>query len=149
VEENLVSDIVRVPSCQTVRFIESILARAKVTSTTFVARIRIYSVIADFHLLISASGLIAIRDSHTMRGSIATEELLVQDSPHEAQIARDITRTFTSHSMFREKGGVGQRRLFNVVTFHTPCVDCCFSILANLSACSTEINFIHLLSFRC
>jgi hypothetical protein len=43
------------------------------------------------------------------------EELLVQDSPHEGQIARDITRTFTSHSMFREKGGVGQKRLFNVL----------------------------------
>ena len=42
-------------------------------------------------------------------------ELLARDSPHEKMIRRDIARTFPTHSLFRDKEGVGQETLFNVI----------------------------------
>eukprot|EP00013_Stygamoeba_regulata_P011622 CAMPEP_0177681136 /NCGR_PEP_ID=MMETSP0447-20121125/30549_1 /TAXON_ID=0 /ORGANISM="Stygamoeba regulata, Strain BSH-02190019" /LENGTH=535 /DNA_ID=CAMNT_0019190521 /DNA_START=163 /DNA_END=1770 /DNA_ORIENTATION=- len=41
--------------------------------------------------------------------------LVAQPSPFEAQINRDISRTFPTHVMFRESGGMGQTLLFNVL----------------------------------
>lgn len=42
-------------------------------------------------------------------------ELLRQTSPCEKIIQRDIARTFPEHEFFRDKNGLGQRGLFNVM----------------------------------
>ena len=42
-------------------------------------------------------------------------EYLKQKSPSERMIRRDITRTFPEHDFFKEKNGVGQESLFNVM----------------------------------
>lgn len=36
-------------------------------------------------------------------------------SPCEKVIRRDITRTYPEHEFFKEKDGIGQERLFNVI----------------------------------
>ena len=36
-------------------------------------------------------------------------------SPHERAIRRDLSRTFPEHSFFKERDGVGQESLFNVL----------------------------------
>lgn len=36
-------------------------------------------------------------------------------SPHERAIRRDLNRTFPEHSFFKERDGVGQESLFNVL----------------------------------
>ena len=40
---------------------------------------------------------------------------LKQTSPFEKVIRRDITRTYPEHDFFREKNGLGQESLFNVM----------------------------------
>ena len=35
--------------------------------------------------------------------------------PHERAIRRDLSRTFPEHSFFKERDGVGQESLFNVL----------------------------------
>ena len=42
-------------------------------------------------------------------------ELLRQNSPCEKIILRDIARTFPEQEFFRDKQGLGQRGLFNVL----------------------------------
>ena len=40
---------------------------------------------------------------------------LQEMSPHEKAIRRDLNRTFPEHSFFKERDGVGQESLFNVL----------------------------------
>ena len=40
---------------------------------------------------------------------------LQEMSPHERAIRRDLNRTFPEHSFFKERDGVGQESLFNVL----------------------------------
>jgi len=42
-------------------------------------------------------------------------EYLKMTSPFEKTIGRDITRTFPGHDLFKDKDGVGQESLFNVM----------------------------------
>ena len=42
-------------------------------------------------------------------------DYLKQKSPSERMIRRDIARTFPEHDFFKEKNGVGQESLFNVM----------------------------------
>ena len=42
-------------------------------------------------------------------------EYLKQKSPSEKMIRRDIARTFPEHDFFKEKDGLGQESLFNVM----------------------------------
>lgn len=42
-------------------------------------------------------------------------EYLKQTSPSEKLIRRDIARTFPDHDFFKEKDGLGQESLFNVM----------------------------------
>jgi fructose-1,6-bisphosphatase/inositol monophosphatase family enzyme len=42
-------------------------------------------------------------------------EYLKMNSPCEKVIRRDISRTYPEHEFFKEKHGVGQERLFNVI----------------------------------
>lgn len=41
--------------------------------------------------------------------------LFQQTSPTEKAIRRDITRTYPDHSFFKQKNGLGQESLFNVM----------------------------------
>ena len=42
-------------------------------------------------------------------------ELIKLTSPCEKVIRRDISRTYPEHQFFKEKHGIGQERLFNVI----------------------------------
>ena len=42
-------------------------------------------------------------------------EYIKQSSPHEKVIRRDISRTYPDHEFFKEKDGLGQEGLFNVI----------------------------------
>jgi ecotropic viral integration site 5 protein len=42
-------------------------------------------------------------------------EYLKMTSPFEKTIGRDITRTFPGHELFKDKDGLGQESLFNVM----------------------------------
>ena len=42
-------------------------------------------------------------------------EYMKMNSPCEKVIRRDISRTYPEHEFFKEKQGVGQERLFNVI----------------------------------
>lgn len=44
-------------------------------------------------------------------------------SPCEKVIRRDITRTYPEHDFFKEKDGIGQERLFNVIKVKQKTVD--------------------------
>jgi hypothetical protein len=44
---------------------------------------------------------------------------LLQDSPSEQVILRDINRTFPAHDYFKETGGVGQDSLFKISKVRT------------------------------
>eukprot|EP00011_Vannellida_sp_DIVA3-517-6-12_P005786 CAMPEP_0114628378 /NCGR_PEP_ID=MMETSP0168-20121206/12790_1 /TAXON_ID=95228 ORGANISM="Vannella sp., Strain DIVA3 517/6/12" /NCGR_SAMPLE_ID=MMETSP0168 /ASSEMBLY_ACC=CAM_ASM_000044 /LENGTH=462 /DNA_ID=CAMNT_0001839759 /DNA_START=174 /DNA_END=1562 /DNA_ORIENTATION=- len=55
-------------------------------------------------------------------------ELLTQSSPDEAQIQRDIHRTFPEHVFFQERGGLGQTALYDALkaySIHNPQVGYC------------------------
>lgn len=80
-------------------------------------------------------------------------DYLKQKSPSERMIRRDIARTFPEHDFFKEKNGVGQESLFNVmkvisgavyllcvihmhmlhflITIFTPCYQTPFQIIYN------------------
>ena len=49
-------------------------------------------------------------------------DYLKQKSPSERMIRRDITRTFPEHDFFKEKNGVGQESLFNVMKVVMYCI---------------------------
>ena len=42
-------------------------------------------------------------------------DYLKQSSPSEKVIRRDVTRTYPDHELFKEKNGLGQESLFNVM----------------------------------
>lgn len=46
-------------------------------------------------------------------------EYMKMSSPCEKVIRRDISRTYPEHEFFKEKHGVGQERLFNVIKVRT------------------------------
>ena len=48
-------------------------------------------------------------------------DYLKQKSPSERMIRRDIARTFPEHDLFKEKNGVGQESLFNVMKVMLNC----------------------------
>ncbi|CAF4933905.1 unnamed protein product, partial [Rotaria socialis] len=46
-------------------------------------------------------------------------QLIKMASPCEKVIQRDITRTYPEHELFKEKHGLGQESLFNVIKVRT------------------------------
>ena len=49
-------------------------------------------------------------------------EYMKMTSPCEKVIRRDICRTYPEHDFFKEKHGIGQERLFNVIKVSTTCI---------------------------
>lgn len=49
-------------------------------------------------------------------------EYMKMTSPCEKVIRRDICRTYPEHNFFKEKHGIGQERLFNVIKVSTMCI---------------------------
>lgn len=58
-------------------------------------------------------GLLCSGSASGVHGKYA--DYLKQPSPHEKVIRCDVSRTYPDHDLFREKDGVGQEALFNVV----------------------------------
>jgi hypothetical protein len=54
---------------------------------------------------------------------------LKMTSPCEKVIRRDISRTYPEHEFFKEKQGIGQERLFNVIKVKNKILECIFIIL--------------------
>ena len=52
---------------------------------------------------------------------LAYSGYLKKTSAFEKTIGRDITRTFPSHELFKDKDGVGQESLFNVMKVNYCC----------------------------
>eukprot|EP00164_Ancoracysta_twista_P007120 GFYU01010055.1.p1 GENE.GFYU01010055.1~~GFYU01010055.1.p1 ORF type:complete len:400 (+),score=74.13 GFYU01010055.1:145-1344(+) len=68
------------------------------------------------------------RDFVTQNPGLYQSLLLKETSAMEADIHRDISRTFPKHVFFRERDGMGQRSLFNVLraySIHDPVVGYC------------------------
>jgi len=65
---------------------------------------------------------------------------LKKTSAFEKTISRDITRTFPSHDLFKDKDGVGQESLFNVMKV------CCMLlyVLLDISVCVIFLFFFGL-----
>jgi hypothetical protein len=62
------------------------------------------------------------------RPNLYKELLMGTAEEPDKVISRDIDRTFPSHSLFKEKGGPGQRMLFNVLhayAVHNPVIGYC------------------------
>ena len=53
--------------------------------------------------------------AHTSQAKDQYAELLKLSSPSEKLIRRDITRTYPEHHFFKERNGLGQESLFNVM----------------------------------
>ncbi len=53
--------------------------------------------------------------AHNSTAKEQYSEYLKQTSPFEKVIRRDITRTYPEHDFFKEKNGLGQESLFNVM----------------------------------
>ncbi len=47
-------------------------------------------------------------------------DFMKMTSPCEKVIRRDISRTYPEHEFFKEKHGIGQERLFNVIKVRFP-----------------------------
>ena len=54
-------------------------------------------------------------NAHISDAKEAYAEYLKMTSPYEKVIRRDITRTYPEHDFFKEKNGLGQESLFNVM----------------------------------
>jgi len=57
---------------------------------------------------------------------LAYSGYLKKTSAFEKTIGRDITRTFPSHELFKDKDGVGQESLFNVMKVNYCCCRHCW-----------------------
>ena len=53
--------------------------------------------------------------AHESTAKAKYSEYLKQNSACEKVIRRDITRTYPEHELFKEKNGLGQESLFNVM----------------------------------
>jgi len=71
-------------------------------------------------------------------------DYLKMTSPFEKTISRDITRTFPGHDLFKEKDGIGQESLFNVMKASMP-EKMAFSINTSISYLPVTFQFIQFL----
>lgn len=59
-------------------------------------------------------------NAHISDAKESYAEYLKMTSPYEKVIRRDITRTYPEHDFFKEKNGLGQESLFNVMKVRYP-----------------------------
>ena len=67
-------------------------------------------------------------NAHNSDAKEAYAEYLKMTSPYEKVIRRDITRTYPEHDFFKEKNGLGQESLFNVMKVSQEYRECNVSV---------------------